>query len=310
MLRAIAAILLFSGGWATIQALAFWKTAPDDETVTVKEKQTTRQPSAIGVPVELAWSSRWARVTDASNEPRETRSERQGDPQAPMQLASAEPGDEAIRTSGKDMSKLVAAPESPRQSMTLAPLPAENKPEGTVAEAADDVPPTERLAAAIQTELKKLGHYTGEIDNVWGSRSRAAVRAFNREQDADLPQTPVAEVYQAVRGALADEAPGGSKPQHAGEPVMLNQQTALAGQAGYLPPWLKDGRKPKSDETARAGSGGEARVEPVALPRPDLRPARKRVQDSKVESERSPRSAPQRSLKNHLKNAGFYWPGQ
>lgn len=88
------------------------------------------------------------------------------------------------------------APALPPRSSTPA-RPADVRPDVTIktGEQATAAPlaaePTvdiqRRLALAIQTELKRVGCYTGRLDGSWGDRSRGAMEMFIARVNASLP---------------------------------------------------------------------------------------------------------------------------
>jgi hypothetical protein len=58
-----------------------------------------------------------------------------------------------------------------------------------------------QLARQIQSELKRVGCYTGKLDGSWGDRSRAAMSAFIEHVNAVLPTTePDVILLSLVRG--------------------------------------------------------------------------------------------------------------
>lgn len=65
-----------------------------------------------------------------------------------------------------------------------------NRPSGMVGRserkpASDDA--SRRLAASIQTELKRVGCYRGDVDGTWGTASQRAMKDFNQRIKATLP---------------------------------------------------------------------------------------------------------------------------
>jgi hypothetical protein len=58
-----------------------------------------------------------------------------------------------------------------------------------------------RLALAIQTELKRVGCYTGRLDGSWGDRSRTAMETFIARVNASLPtREPDVFLLSLIRG--------------------------------------------------------------------------------------------------------------
>ena len=52
----------------------------------------------------------------------------------------------------------------------------------------------------LQTRLKQLGYYEGEIDGNFGSGSRAAIEAFQSRLGLTKDGNPSQKVLQAIRG--------------------------------------------------------------------------------------------------------------
>jgi hypothetical protein len=67
------------------------------------------------------------------------------------------------------------------------------------AQSAPDV--QRRLALSIQTELKRVGCYTGRLDGSWGDRSRRAMETFIERVNASLPtREPDVFLLSLIRG--------------------------------------------------------------------------------------------------------------
>lgn len=81
----------------------------------------------------------------------------------------------------------VQSPAPPLETAALAPV--------TVATPAPVAAPSQgadiqrRLAREIQSELKRVGCYTGRLDGTWGDRSRSAMITFMARVNAQLPTT-------------------------------------------------------------------------------------------------------------------------
>ena len=101
------------------------------------------------------------------------------------------------------------------------------------------------LATVAQGELAKLGCYDGAVDGVWGSKSRAAVAAFNERIVGSWSDEPSRKLIEALRSApagvckqtCADGVDGGqciaaSKGKAASD-------SATDRDLAYLPPWMR-----------------------------------------------------------------------
>lgn len=312
MLRVIGSILLFIGIWTTIQALAYLRSPPEDEAVTSVPK-LFRPPSAISVPVELMQSARWAKVSDP-DELAEAEDDGKKAGRAPVEQGEGDTAEAA-----KDEERLETAAIPPESSGTATDAaPAQQKPESQVRPAAATLPkpalkiPDEaELAAAIQTKLRELGHYRGQIDNIWGGGSRAALRRFNRAQNVDLPLEPTADVYRALLDATQEKAREGQA------------QPAAVNRPAYLPPWMRGEGAPRSKpQNTRKNDDGPRTNMAVAAPRPDPEPQTRRRSRRSVVSVNAQRaeqrraaarqqgSRPRRSLNWQLRNSTFHWPGE
>ena len=57
------------------------------------------------------------------------------------------------------------------------------------------------IVVAVQTELKRVGCDPGEIDGVWGGRSRDALAAFGHFAKVDVADLlPTAEILVIIKG--------------------------------------------------------------------------------------------------------------
>ena len=111
---------------------------------------------------------------------------------------------ETVPAEQPDLRRPIASPAAQRTAL-LAPVPAApptaeqsaitTSPVSAAAPStvAPDLSPSvdihRRLAREIQSELKRVGCYTGRIDGSWGSRSRSAMTTFMAEVNAQLPTT-------------------------------------------------------------------------------------------------------------------------
>ncbi len=165
-----------------------------------------------------------------------------------------------------------------------------------------------RLAASIQTELKRLGCYEGEVDNLWGNQTQRAIAKFNRMASADLK---ISEPTEKALTKVKKYAPAycKSEPQKNDSrprPQMLFSQTLPAAvppvpsrdvqtesavtqqERSYLPPWIK------KQDMAAIGAGDSASKVASDVPpsmsqdtaKPVKRAAKKSRQYSSADSRR------------------------
>lgn len=106
------------------------------------------------------------------------------------------------------------ADAAPADATPAAKAPADATPAGTApvkaeAEPAEQGPPPSPAVAAdpgaivvaVQTELKRVGCDPGEIDGVWGGRSRDALAAFGHFAKVDVADLlPTAEILVIIKG--------------------------------------------------------------------------------------------------------------
>lgn len=285
MLRMAAILLILSGGWVTIEALAYWREAADQQA----DGQTgpVSLPSVtMGVPAELIRTNGWARV----NKPAEP-----AEPTLDDEPEAASDGE-----AGVDAAPAAAAAGKPTQPKPASEIvkTAIAKPEQTQTEPAEaseaDLPAADQLVAAIQTELRRLGYYTGKVDNIWGRGSRSAVRKFNREHQTDFPQAPAAELFTALKAVESKPGEDGEKLRDMGS---LQSATA-SGEASYLPPWMNGGASPeRSASTPRPSSSEKRQVQRV-----------RRSSARKYETRRRARAPKRRSFRVQIRDGGFAWP--
>ena len=104
---------------------------------------------------------------------------------APQQPAAApSPAAETKTAAVENATPAAESAETPAQ--TAAPLPA--------------TPTRDEIAADMQTELKRLDCYVGNIGDGWGRKSKLAVEEFNRISELDLPvEEPEAASLQALK---------------------------------------------------------------------------------------------------------------
>ncbi len=172
-------------------------------------------------------------------------------------------------------------PPSPPAAPAAAPAPAPVK----VAETAKDVPthlqtsvaapsvpetadvPSSRLAASVQSELKRLGCYYGAIDNDWNRSTRRALRRFARRASVQIDDSEAtAQTVATLRGYDTNEdckaLTASARPRTqttSTEPNAGTQPESAAGQpAGkddaYLPPWMRN--QPGAGATKHSSNSG------------------------------------------------------
>ena len=56
---------------------------------------------------------------------------------------------------------------------------------------------------ALQEDLKRLGHYDGEVDGIWGPQSAAALQRFAAESELPSSSRPTAALFLVARAAAA-----------------------------------------------------------------------------------------------------------
>jgi hypothetical protein len=102
----------------------------------------------------------------------------------------------------------VATPAVPADKATPPEAaPAGGKPPEAAAIAAPPPGPSpvtlrpEELALAVQTELKRVGCDPGDVDGVWGGRSREALAAFGHFAKVDVAElAPTPEILALIKG--------------------------------------------------------------------------------------------------------------
>ena len=203
----------------------------------------------------------------------------------------------AIITKPEQVTRVVVAPKPveapltppketaivpPSASAAPAPVPAQ------VAETTKDVPthlqtsvaappapesadvPSSRLAASVQSELKRLGCYYGTIDNDWNRSTRRALRRFARRASVQIDDSgATAQTVATLRGYETNEdckvvtASGRPRTQtSATENNAGAQPESAAGQPAakddaYLPPWMRNQPGAGSKHSSNSGTGTE-----------------------------------------------------
>ena len=139
-----------------------------------------------------------------------------------------------IVTEGKDA--------APQDAGGKPDTPKEGEGPSTAAPTPDAAPPgpspvtfkPEEVVIAVQTELKRVGCYPGEIDGAWGGQSREALAAFGHAAKVDVAESaPTPEILAIIKGksetvCVADAAPAA---EHEATPQPSYQPPAHGG--GY-----------------------------------------------------------------------------
>jgi hypothetical protein len=122
---------------------------------------------------------------------------------------------DAARAEQQRLAKLAAEAAASQKTTTASLPPGELAP--AVAKPADDHPQADqKLARALQTELKRVGCDPGELDGVWGAKAKDALANFARLVKKTLPSdSPTSEALQAVlgqKGRICPLAAGKGRP--------------------------------------------------------------------------------------------------
>ncbi len=169
---------------------------------------------------------------------------------------------------------------------------------------------TDRIAAAVQTELQRHGCYSGRIDNLWGGGSRRAMAKFNRSASLNLNESapgsatlaslqgigaPVCGPVQAFKEAVASR-----HVMLSANPAEKSEVIAPADRQGppasYLPPWTKKSIQDRTDTTNAALAN---------TPDRNLRKVKKATQEPRaVKLAAKHRPAFSKDV------FGFAWPGE
>jgi hypothetical protein len=147
-----------------------------------------------------------------------------------------------IVTEGKDGAPAGAV--APAAAVVAPVTPAGAPPaDAAPADAAQEAPPPGavppgpgEIVIAVQTELKRVGCDPGEIDGVWGGRSREALAAFGHFAKVDVATLePTPEIFVIIKGkgALVCQAAAG--------PVEVDEGAPPAATAPAPPPHHGDG---------------------------------------------------------------------
>jgi class 3 adenylate cyclase len=123
--------------------------------------------------------------------------------------------EEVKKNEADRLAALKAAEDAPKEAQGAQAKPAVESDKtaalGTAAESnVPDVASTEpeALIRVVQTELKRVGCYSGSIDGQWGSRSREALADFAGFTKLSLPtDEPTSEALQAIAGEKSRVCP-------------------------------------------------------------------------------------------------------
>lgn len=98
-------------------------------------------------------------------------------------------------------------------------------------------PDADRLAEAIQTELRRMACYAGSIDGAWGAGSAGAVRRWSQAAGAEADARPDTGLFRAIlrRGELQCPAPATAATQPAATPRAPAARSAPARESRAAP---------------------------------------------------------------------------
>ncbi|MGC2408466.1 MAG: peptidoglycan-binding domain-containing protein [Methyloceanibacter sp.] len=196
----------WTSAFASMILLAFSLPAAAEDTDLPRNIELKPGASVSGKSAEDAGSGATTRqiVTEGKDAPPADAPKEAGaaaKPNAPAEAGKApEPGQ-------------AAAPPAPTESEAEAAVPAEAGVAGPPA----PEPEPGNLALAIQTELKRVGCDPGDVDGVWGGRSREALAAFGHFAKVDVANlAPTPEIFDIIKGktavVCAVEAEGAEAP--------------------------------------------------------------------------------------------------
>jgi len=180
-------------------------------------------------------------------------------------------------------------PVAPAPSGATAPVP-------STQQTASLSPPTEpvvkpalsaiEIAKSVQTELRRVGCYTGSVDGDWDKASRTSLEKFNRYADAKLNvRVASLDTLDAVKSKTARVCPlicrHGYKADGdacvkitCGEDKVLNDDNACVARKERKTPSVSREREHEERRPRRAGRGGRGGFEdeldvppPAAAPR-------------------------------------------
>lgn len=215
----------------------------------------------------------------------QTKQDEARDPPAPWKAVASNENFYFLQVgrAGAEAAKLNAPPPAAEEEAAAtqdspAHIPTSiNVKKGVEADMAAD-----KLTAALQTELKRIGCYEGAIDNQWGKWTRRALAKFNSMASLDLPLSgPTETALVRVKLYAADYCKTESKDDAKRRRQMLFSQAAsavkpsspsaaqtengaLQQRQSYLPPWVK--REAAVLETAAVASDRAGAAQEVVKP--------------------------------------------
>ncbi len=106
------------------------------------------------------------------------------------------------------------------------------------------------MKKAAQIELQRLSCYKAAIDGIWGRRSRAAVRLFNKRSNASFRLNESVELLTALKrapdGLCSSRCQGNgacdvvaSNESKAEDPAQAEKTVRNDEGPSYLPPWMR-----------------------------------------------------------------------
>lgn len=149
-------------------------------------------------------------------------------PQVAPAGAAATPADKAVKPGP------AAATAAPAEDAPNAGAPAAETVQG--APAPEGLPGPGEIVVAVQTELKRVGCDPGEIDGVWGGRSREALAAFGHFAKVDVADLlPTPDVLVIIKGKGAPVCQIAAAPPEGDEaaPPAAAETPAPHGHQGY-----------------------------------------------------------------------------
>jgi hypothetical protein len=184
------------------------------------------------------------------------------------------------------------------------------------------MPPGPDFPARVQTELARLGCYTGRVDNIWGPMSRQAVRVFSDKSALGLEQ------HEPTRALLARlrQAPDGFCTSECATPGSANCTVTASvkpeDRPDYLPPWMRGQAMPSTQTESESPPVSVASAAPATLTdaQPETQPSAavsSRPEPSALDARDAARQqrSPQREARRRTpafkpQNFDFAWPGQ
>lgn len=199
----------------------------------------------------------------------------------------------AVAANTPDRSSTQPVAPSSTSAPAATPAPAEVPAQQTASLTPPATPPTEpaakpalsaiEITKSVQTELRRVGCYSGSADGAWDKASRASLEKFNRYADAKLNvKVASLDTLDAVKGKAARVCPlicrHGYKADGdtcekitCGEGKVLNDDDACVVRKERRTPSASRERDREERRPRRAGRGGfddELASPPAIAPRP------------------------------------------